>query len=281
MEVAQLFQSERGLQLSSVQWLLDHHWAKLQERQRMVDDFDLQAGDTVLDLGCGPGLWTAMFAEKVGLKGKVVGVDFSPELIDYGCECLRASPLEDTADFALADFYAVPFADASFDVVFFGNCCAYVTDVPALFQEHRRVTKPGGRVIAKEFDGGAVIFHPMDPHLLLKVLEGAARRLVEDPSEPYFDNFVGRKMHGNFKAAGFHDVSTTTYAIQKVATLNEETKRYVMENGEWYERLTAHYLSDKDARRWSAAFEPASPSCILEREDFYFCMVELVTVGVG
>ena len=37
----------------------------------------------VLDLGCGPGLWSSMFAEKVKPNGRVVGVDIDSRWIDY------------------------------------------------------------------------------------------------------------------------------------------------------------------------------------------------------
>jgi ubiquinone/menaquinone biosynthesis C-methylase UbiE len=60
-----IFESARGLELSSVDWLLDHHLAKVQERQRMVDDLGLEPTDVVLDSACGPGFWARMCAEKL------------------------------------------------------------------------------------------------------------------------------------------------------------------------------------------------------------------------
>lgn len=86
LETNQSFKGEKGLELTNVEWLLDHHKTKLQERRETVDDLNLKPGDVVLDLGCGPGLWTHLLAEKVKPNGRVVGVDFSPDLINYAVE---------------------------------------------------------------------------------------------------------------------------------------------------------------------------------------------------
>ncbi|HEX2273668.1 MAG TPA: methyltransferase domain-containing protein [Acidimicrobiales bacterium] len=273
------FHSARGLQLSSVEWLLDHHEAKEQERRRMVNDLRLGPGDRVLDSASGPGLWSRLFAEKVLPGGRVVALDFSPELIEYARVTLKDDPLGDGIDLVLGEFGLLPFERGTFDAVFLGNCFCYIADVPAVLERHRQVTRAGGRVISKEFDGGAVIFHPIDPTLTLKVLTGAAQALAGDVGPSRFDNFVGRKMHGIFLRAGFTAVSTRSYAIQKLAPLAPATKRYIRSNAEWYGRMARPYLSGDEQFRWANAFDPASDACVLDRPDYYFSMIETVTEG--
>lgn len=278
MRAARSFQGDKGLELTAVDWLVDHHRTKELERRQMVEDLELEPGGVVLDLGCGPGLWTQLLAQQVGPSGKVIGADLSHGLIrhavDNACE-----GVQDVTKFVIADFYRVPFADDTFDAVFFGNCLAYVLDPVALLDEHKRVTRPRGRVIAKDFDGAVIIFHPLDVQLSLTVLRAAARSLAENPRDPPFDNFVGRKLHGVFVEAGFQDVSTRTYAVQKLAPLRPEAKRYIAGNAGWYARTAAPYLSDDELRQWLAAFDPEADEYILDREDFYFCMLEMVTVA--
>ncbi len=279
MEATTFFESARGLQLSSVAWLVDHHVTKEEERRRMVADLALSPTDVVFDSACGPGLWSRMFAEKVSPRGKVVGLDFSPDLLEYAVASLEHDPLAGAIDFVLGDFQHLPFRPATFDAVFIGNSFCYFTDIGQLLEEHKRVTRSGGRVISKEFDGATVIFHPLDPCLTLRVVAAAARAIEEDPSAPRFDNFVGRKMQRMFRRTGFRDVHTRSYAIQKVAPLASEAKRYIAGNAGWYGQLAAPYLSEEDRQRWGRAFDPATDEYILDREDFYFCMLETVTVG--
>lgn len=273
------FESERGLQLSSVGWLLDHHEAKLVERQQMVDDLCLEPGAVVLDSACGPGLWAKLFAQRLGPTGKVVGLDFSADLITYANEHVIDDCGDTAVDLILGDFASLPFKDALFDLVFLGNCFCYVSDVEGILAEHKRVTRRGGRVVSKEFDGGSVIFHPVDAALTLKVLAGAAQTLHADTTGERFDNFVGRKMHGAFLRVGFRDVVSRTYAIQKVSPLSDGTKRYVSANANWYGRRAAPYLTSDERRQWDLAFDPDADGYVLDRKDFYFCMTETITVG--
>jgi ubiquinone/menaquinone biosynthesis C-methylase UbiE len=274
-------QSTQGCQLSSVTWLLDHHQAKEQERRQMVDDLRLGPGDRVLDSASGPGLWSHLFAEKVHPAGRVTALDFSPELLEYARATLSEDGLGDTIDLVLGEFSMLPFDRGAFDVVFLGNCFCYVEDILTVLDRHKYVTRPGGRVISKEFDGGAAIFNPVDPTLTLNVLTAAARALAEDAGPSRFDNFVGRRMHGMFLRAGFTAVTTRSYAIQKVSPLSAATKRYITSNAEWYGRMARPYLSGEERCHWADAFDPDSDACVLDRPDFYFAMIETVTEGTA
>ncbi len=279
LETNQSFKGGKGLELTTVEWLLDHHKTKLQERRETVDDLNLKPGDVVLDLGCGPGLWTHLLAEKVKPNGRVVGVDFSPDLIKYAVENLKKDSLSNIIEFRKENFFDVPFDNDTFDLVFFGNCFAYVTDYLKIIEEMRRVTKKGGRIAAKDFDGALFIVHPIEPQLSLKILAAAAQVLKENPLEPLFDYFIGRKMHGLFLQADLRDVSTTSYAIQKLSPLIPEAKRYITGRAEWLVKIGTPYLSEEDIKQWRAHFDPNSDNYILDLEEFYFCMLEVLTVG--
>jgi len=261
-----------------ISWLLDHHRAKEGQRRGVVDDLNLKPGDTVLDLGCGPGLWTSLLAEKVGPAGRVVGLDSDTDFIRYASENIT-DLYEQIIEFHEGDFRSIPFEDDSFDLVLFGNCFSYVADHQKVFEEQKRVTKKGGRIAVKDFEGSVLVVHPIEPLLTLKVITAAAKGLKESPPDPPFDNFSGQKLRDLLLKASLKKVSTASYAVQMVPPLTPEAKRYITCNAKWYADKGRHYLLEEDFKQWQACFDPASEEYILDSEGFYFCMLEILAIG--
>jgi SAM-dependent methyltransferase len=105
----------------------------------------LGAGDTVLDLACGPGNFSRQFARAVGPEGLVVGVDASPTMLARGAaDTARAG----IANLALlrADATALPFRDGSFDAACCFAALHLFADPFAALDEMGRVLRGGGRI---------------------------------------------------------------------------------------------------------------------------------------
>ena len=88
-------------------------------RGQAIEQLDLHAGDTVIDVGCGTGLSFGRLEERIGPRGQIVGVDPSPDMLAHAgsrvnehhwcnVELLRAgaadAPLQGEADAALFHF---------------------------------------------------------------------------------------------------------------------------------------------------------------------------------
>jgi len=267
------------MQFIDVEWLLDHHETKAVYRREMVDALGLRPGDIVLDVGCGPGFWSQLIAEKVWPTGRVVGVDLSAELIRYACQRRNESRYGDIMEFHEGSFYELPFPGNSFSAIFFSNCFTYVTDPERVLSEQKRVARFGGKIAVKDFDGGFVVFNPVQHDLSYRVLGATARALKVCPPTLPFDNFVGRKLNGLMKQSGLSQVSTKSYAIQLVPPLSRAAKRYVAGNAQWYCETAKPFLSQDDFDAWSGYFDQNSDRCILDRDDFYFCMLEVLSIG--
>ncbi|MDP2605075.1 MAG: arsenite methyltransferase [Deltaproteobacteria bacterium] len=105
----------------------------------------LKEGEVVLDLGSGAGFDCFLAATQVGPKGKAIGVDMTPEMIEKARNNAQKSGLENV-EFRPGEIENLPVRDNSVDVVI-SNCVINLSaDKGRVFQEIYRVLKPGGRI---------------------------------------------------------------------------------------------------------------------------------------
>lgn len=126
--------------------------------REIVEGIDL-AGTRVLDIGCGiGGLDRVLIA--LG-AAHVTAVDVAEPLIGLARRRLAGTPDADRIAFdVIAPEAALPFANASFDVVFTKDAWLHVIDKPALVHEVRRVLKPGGQLAAGDWMKGPEPYSP-------------------------------------------------------------------------------------------------------------------------
>lgn len=108
-----------------------------------VEHAGLHEGQTVLDLGSGAGLDAFVARRVVGEAGRVLGVDFTPEMVEKARANAAALGYANV-QFEHGDIEALPFADASVDVVISNCVLNLVPDKARAFAEMARVIRPGG-----------------------------------------------------------------------------------------------------------------------------------------
>jgi demethylmenaquinone methyltransferase/2-methoxy-6-polyprenyl-1,4-benzoquinol methylase len=111
----------------------------------------VKRGDRVLDLAGGTGDIAALLHERVGETGEVVLGDINAAMLGVGRDRLTDRGLVHGLRYVLLNAEALPFPDASFDLVTIAFGLRNVTDKPAALREMRRVLKPGGRALVLEF----------------------------------------------------------------------------------------------------------------------------------
>src|SRR5256714_15017057 len=104
----------------------------------------IEAGETVLDLGCGPGDPPREVAALVAPGGRALGVDFSTSMIAEATRRQASSPVP--ATFEQGDAQQLRFTTDTFDVCRTERLLCHVPDCEAALREMVRVIRPGGRI---------------------------------------------------------------------------------------------------------------------------------------
>lgn len=115
--------------------------AKWQPR-KLLQCLGIQPGQSVLDLGCGPGFCTLPLAEIVGSAGKVWALDVSPDML----RVLAESDPPAWVHLLHAELPQINLPDASVDWIWAAFVVHEVEPLDALVAEMRRVLHPGGRL---------------------------------------------------------------------------------------------------------------------------------------
>jgi ubiquinone/menaquinone biosynthesis C-methylase UbiE len=111
----------------------------------VFDQINLPEHALVLELGCGPGrLWKENL-RRISAGWEIMLTDFSPGMLEEARQNLVGAG---RFAFEVADAQALPFDDASFDVVIANHMLYHVPDRPRALAEIRRVLKPAGRFCA-------------------------------------------------------------------------------------------------------------------------------------
>jgi arsenite methyltransferase len=105
----------------------------------------LARGERVVDIGSGAGFDSFVAARQVGPEGHVVGVDMTPEMLSKSRETARAMGLRHV-EFRDGLAESVPVVDGWADTVISNGVINLCPDKRAVFEETRRVLRPGGRL---------------------------------------------------------------------------------------------------------------------------------------
>lgn len=122
-------------------------WGMLKGWQKIVmQKTQLKTGDKGLDVCCGTGEMAFQQRDIVGPAGKVVGLDFTQNMLDVANEKLQKLHYRNVS-FIQGDAMALPFEDNTFQAATNGFALRNVVDIQKTISEMARVVVPGGRVV--------------------------------------------------------------------------------------------------------------------------------------
>lgn len=128
------------------------HWTDRQQAQDtllapvsdiLIDRARVNAGERIVDVGCGCGATAIAFAQKVGPTGQVLGIDISAPML---ARARQLAPAGLPVDFVLADATVYPFVSGSFDLLVSRFGVMFFAQPALSFANMRRALRPSGRL---------------------------------------------------------------------------------------------------------------------------------------
>jgi SAM-dependent methyltransferase len=185
---------------AAVQWLEEQavHPFLREVAERSLVRMALQPGESVLDVGCGTGVFLPGLAALVGPEGRVVGLDHSAAFLEEAQKRLADASISDQVELVEGDAHNLPFLDATFDAAHCERVLMHLPDPAQAIREMRRVVRPGGRVLVAEVYGeGARMNHP-DPEAEKLISAGLVSGMR--------NTWMGIALRGLLIEQGFTDV---------------------------------------------------------------------------
>lgn len=208
--------------------LRGHAWRTAENSAGYLLD-SLRPGQSLLDVGCGPGTITTDLASRVA-PGSVLGIDVADSVIDEAEAHAEQLDLVNVR-FAVGNVYALDADDASYDVVHAHQVLQHLSDPIAALREIRRVLVPGGLLAVRDGDYGSFVWSPPDPRLdrWMALYHDITRRNGAQAD-------AGRWLRSWVAAAGFVDIRLSATAW--VFSTDDERAWW---GGQWADR--ARYSS--------------------------------------
>jgi demethylmenaquinone methyltransferase/2-methoxy-6-polyprenyl-1,4-benzoquinol methylase len=184
-------------------------------------------GERVLDIAGGTGDLSARLADRVGPEGLVVLSDVNAAMLRLGRDRLIDRGIVGNLAYSFADAEALPFADASFDLVMIAFGLRNVTDKDRALRSMYRVLRPGGRCVILEFSRAVMpILQRLYDLYSFKVIPLLGQLIAGDrPSYQYLVESIRRHPDqatlkhmmeaAGFEMAGYHNLSGGIAALHR------------------------------------------------------------------
>jgi ubiquinone/menaquinone biosynthesis C-methylase UbiE len=212
----------------------------VRQRKEVLAALALRPGETVLDVGSGPGLLMADMADLVGPEGHVTGIDLSDSMLALSRRRFADPPLRERISILKADATRLPFKTGQFDAAVSTQVYEYVPDVDRALAELFRVLRPGGRVLILDTDWDSLVWNTLDPTLSDRFIEAWTMRFAH-PHLP-------RTLQHRLRNAGFRILRCDVLVL-----LNDtyDPNTYSLTNGEIMAEFVQHHgLSASDVADW-------------------------------
>ncbi len=159
----------------------------------------IEPGMKVLDVGSGGGDVTRLLGQWVGAHGRVIGIDYDPEIVDLAAAEARAAGL-DQVSFHVGNIFELEM-EALFDLIYMRFLLTHLSDPADALGRLVRALKPGGVLMVEDIEMSGCFCYPASSAFDMgrQLYRTTVQRKGGDPD-------IGPKLPGYLVAAGLQDV---------------------------------------------------------------------------
>jgi arsenite methyltransferase len=223
-------------------------------RAEVIRRLDVQAGESILDIGSGPGFLAKDIAERVGPTGSAHGIDLAENMVEAGKKLCASQPW---ASFQSGDAMSLPYEDASFDAVVSTQVYEYVPDLEGALSEFSRVMRPGGRGVIVDTDWSVPYWSATDAAI--------RDRIIDAWSEHCAQASVPMRLSGAIRSANLE--------VKQISALPLFNYHYdVNAFSYWVPRIIGSFvlgrkgIEQTDIDAWLSGLDE-----LAEKGDYFFC----------
>jgi ubiquinone/menaquinone biosynthesis C-methylase UbiE len=225
----------------------------------------ISPGARVLDVGCGAGADTIPLAERVGPKGRVVGVDSDPKMIARATSAALAANVQAQLTHVCAEATRLPHRSDFFQASRSERLFQHLARPDLVLAEMIRVLEPGGRVVVLDTDHGTWSVDTTERDI--------ERRITRFKTEYFGHNgYAGRQLYRLFREAHLQEVTCemisayfTDYAMVRVLFMLDAVEPAALKAG---------VISADELGRWRTSLQSAAEN------GTFFCSESMI-LAVG
>lgn len=234
-------------------------------KQHSYQKMNIAHGDTIVDIGCGPGVDVAALTKMVGREGKVFG-------LDHDLEMLKNSALQDKelttlkqAKLLQGSAENLPFQNECFDSCRSERLFMHLKRPEQALREMKRITKENGVVVVVETDWASLSIDTQLPSIERMLSHYRMSQMMNN-------GYSGRSLYRQFKQCGFKniDIEVLPVIASDIKLFYSLSVQQIVED----QALADHAITRQELEHWRDDLNrAASDDC------FYSCINVLVVSG--